>query len=74
MHSKLRKGIKNKGEKPNIGLKKPAVLKAERVFSVEGLKKIKGKEIIIGSVVGKRKRADIIKECEKNKIKVLNKK
>lgn len=72
LHSKLRKGIKNKGEKPNIGLKKPAAKKTERIFSVEGLKKAKGKEIIIGSGVGKKKKVDIMKEAEKNKIKVLN--
>jgi ribosomal protein L32E len=71
--NKLRREEKGKGDVPKIGLKKPKKEIAPRIFSVEALKTVKVKEIIIGSGVGIRKKADIVKACEKKNIIVLNK-
>jgi ribosomal protein L32E len=70
LQNKLRVG--KKGIKPKIGYKKPKKGEIIRIFNLEELKELKPKEIIIASCVGKKKRLEILKFCEKNKIKVLN--
>jgi len=61
-----------KGLKPKIGYKKPEKSSAIRIFNLQELNKLKPKEIIIASGVGKKKRLKIVEFCEKNKIKILN--
>jgi len=70
LQNKLRVG--KKGIKPKIGYKKGKKEEIIRVFNLNELRKLKPKEIIIASSVGKKKRSEIIEFCEKNKIKVLN--
>jgi len=71
--NKLRRGEKCRGPKPKIGLKKPGKETPERIFSLEALKFTKAKEIIIGSGIGRLKKARIAEEAKKRNIKVLNK-
>ena len=70
LHNKLRLG--KKGLKPKIGYKKSKKEEVLRISNLNELKKLKLKEIIISSGIGKKKRLEILKFCEENKIKILN--
>jgi large subunit ribosomal protein L32e len=71
-HNKLRLGKKNRGPKPEIGYKKPSKTEEIRVYTPLQAESLKADSVIIGAGVGKKKREEILKACEKKKIKVLN--
>lgn len=80
--SKLRRHEITKGLRPSISYGKPKSVKYLHpsgfrevlVYNVKDLEKIDVKKDAarIGSSVGKKKRADIVKKAEEKKIKVLN--
>ncbi|MBL7160806.1 MAG: 50S ribosomal protein L32e [Candidatus Aenigmarchaeota archaeon] len=78
--SKLRKGEKARGKKPSPGYSSPRKIRAlgpsgiptTRISSPKELDAAKGKEVIIASTVGKRKRNEILKKAEKLGLKVSN--
>ncbi len=81
-HSKLRKAEKARGSSPSVGhMSPPAVSGLTRqgyepvhVSNKQALAGIDParQAVVIRASVGKRKRAEIVKEAEKMKIKVLN--
>jgi large subunit ribosomal protein L32e len=80
--SKLRRGEKARGKKPGMGFSSPKAvrgldksgLREVRVFSPKDVDKLNHKEEIgvIGSSVGKKKRADILKKAEEKKVRITN--
>ena len=70
LHNKLRLG--KKCIKPKIGYKKLRKEEVPRINNSDELKKLNTKKIIIASKIGKKKRLEIMKYCEENKIKILN--
>ena len=81
--SKQKRKEKSRGPRVEIGYRQsrklrylhPSGFREVLVFNVDGLSGIDNKShaVRIGSSVGKRKRAEIIKKCEEMKLKVLNK-
>ena len=82
LHSKIKDGKSGKRRKPSVGYGSPrdvrglhrSGLKEVLTHSINGLENIDNKieGIVIGSTVGLRKRAEIIKKAKDNGIKILN--
>jgi large subunit ribosomal protein L32e len=81
-HSKLRKGLKERGKVPSVGYGSPKAVRGlsangKNPVHVSSVKDLKGLDpkadiAVIRSMVGKKKRLEIAAEAEKQKIEVAN--
>lgn len=70
--NKMRLSKKGKGITPKIGYQKSAKEAIPRIFSEKDLDNTKSEKVMLAKCVGKKKQAEIAKECEKKKITLLN--
>ncbi|MCD4740393.1 50S ribosomal protein L32e [archaeon] len=69
--SKQKQGKKAKGAKPRIGYGKPKTEKPTLIRNITDLEKAQGK-ITIASIIGNKKREEIIKQAEQKKLEITN--
>ncbi len=78
-HSKLRKKLRSYRRHPSMGFSSPKAVRGltregHELIIINNISELEGVKtpIVIGGSVGDRKRLEIIKKCNENKIEVLN--
>ncbi|MBT3865981.1 hypothetical protein HOF78_02655 [Candidatus Woesearchaeota archaeon] len=78
-HSKIRKKLRSYRRQPSMGFSSPKAVRGltrdgHELIVVHNISELEGIKtpVVIGSSVGNRKRVEIIKKCNENKIEVLN--